>query len=61
MIYYKLDKEVSVEKLIKDINVLLSNQTDIQSKILVVSIQKISDYAGDSLIPKITYKGDSLT
>lgn len=61
MIYYKLDKEISVEKLVKDIGALLSKQSELQSKVLIVSIQKISDYAGDSLIPKITYKGDSLT
>lgn len=57
MIYYKLDKEIQVDKLVKDIQKLLSNQTDLHNTVLVLSLQKIVDYAGDSLLPKIEYKG----
>lgn len=65
MIYYKLDKQISLEKIAFDLNRIISRKTqqELQDSVLVLSIQKISDYAGDSLVPKIEYKmdGDSLT
>ncbi len=57
MIYYTLDKNLVAEKIIKDIQKLLDtiHSQDLQNSCLVISIQKINDYAGDSPVPKITY------
>lgn len=55
MIVYKLDKDISVEKLAQDINKLLSRETiDTTNTFLCVSLKKIS-YEDTSHIPKITY------
>lgn len=61
MVYYRLDKEISIEKLINDIKKLLNQTPNLESKVLVLSIQKIVDYAGDSPMPKITYDKDCIT
>lgn len=60
---YSLNKNISAEKIIKDIQNIVSKipQDEITNSVLVVSLQKITNYAGDSLLPKITYEGDSLT
>lgn len=58
MIYYKLDKQISIDIIARDINKILNTRTqqELQDSVLVISIQKISDYAGDPLVPKIEYK-----
>lgn len=61
MISYRLDKEIVVDKLVNDIRKLLSKTKHLESSVLVLSIQKVVDYAGDSPIPKIEYKGDCST
>ena len=55
---YSLNKQISVEKIIKDISKLCGkiSQDEINSTALVISLQKISDHAGDSLLPKIAYE-----
>lgn len=57
MLYYNLNKEISTEKLIQDIRNIINTGTnnDLSNYCLVVSLQKINDYAGDSPVPKITY------
>lgn len=56
MIVYKLDKDISVEKLAQDINRLLKQETiEPANTLLCVSLKKIS-YDDTSHIPKITYK-----
>ena len=49
MIYYRLNKE-DLQKLIHKIN--NENNEDL---VLVISVQKIINYNGDSPIPKIEY------
>jgi hypothetical protein len=63
MIYYTLNKNIVSEKLISDIQKLLDtiHSQDLQNSCLVISIQKINDYAGDSPVPKITYQGNCPT
>lgn len=56
MIYYKLDKEIPAEKILKDIQKLVTSTQDSFNKILVITIKDVTDYAGDSPLPKITYK-----
>lgn len=56
MIYYKLDKEIPAEKILKDIQKLVTSTQDSFNKILVISIKDVTDYAGDNPLPKITYK-----
>lgn len=60
---YILNKEVSADKIIKDIQKLVSKipKDEIVNSVLTISLEKITDYAGDNPIPKITYEGDSLT
>ena len=57
MIYYKLDKQLSSEKIIKDIQNLINSEssTNLSNKILVVKIQSATDYNGDSPLPKLPY------
>lgn len=58
MIGYSLSKHISIEKIAKDLNKLLSQipQEELKDCLLKISIQKISSYAGDSPISKIEYK-----
>ena len=56
MILYKLDKDISVEKLTQDKNRLLKQETiEPSNTFLCVSLKKIT-YDDTSHIPKITYK-----
>jgi|APGre2960657404_1045060.scaffolds.fasta_scaffold164331_1 hypothetical protein len=61
MLYYKLDKEVSAEKIIQDIQKLVSKTPDSSSKVLTICIRDITDYTSDNPIPKITYNPDCTT
>lgn len=61
MLYYKLDKEISGEKILSDIQKLILKTPDSANKILTISIKDISDYAGDNLLPKITYDPNCIT
>lgn len=58
MIYYKLDKNIDGNKILQDIQKLISknSNTDNGEIILVISIKKITNHSGDSLIPKLEYK-----
>lgn len=58
MIYYKLDKNIDGNKILQDIQKLISNcRTQHNDEIvLVISVQKIINHSGDSLIPKLEYK-----
>jgi hypothetical protein len=60
MIYYTLNKNISSEKIINDINNLVSkfSKEDIENMVLVINIQKITNHNYDSLLPKITYNPD---
>lgn len=56
MLVYKLDKEIPVEKLMNDINRLLSKEQDnIDNKLLCINIKHIS-HNSDSYIPKLDHK-----
>ena len=62
MLCYSLNKQVSMEKIFRDISNIVSKQGDLNNKILIIQIQEVSHYAGDSPMPKIEYKEqDSLT
>ena len=61
MLYYKLDKEISGEKILSDIQKLILKTPDSANKILTISIKDISDYAGDNPLPKITYDPNCIT
>lgn len=58
MLYYRLNKNLEAEKLIRDIQKLIQQQVsgDNRDKVLVVSISKIIDHTGDNPIPKLEYK-----
>lgn len=55
MIYYKLDKNLSGEKIIQDIQKLVSSikPESLKDKVLVVQIKDIFDHTGDNPIPKL--------
>lgn len=56
MILYKLDKEISGEKILKDIQQLIfKHQKNLSNKILCINIREIIDHTGDNPIPKIPY------
>ena len=63
MIYYNLNKDISLEKISQDLQKIFSKipKDELQQHTLVISLQKIVDYAGDNPLPKINYQGDSLT
>lgn len=56
MLVYKLDKQIHSEKLINDINILLSkHQNNLENKLLYISIKTIIN-DNDSPIPKLDHK-----
>lgn len=56
MLAYKLDKEIPVEKLMNDINKLLSSERDgLENKILYICVKNIC-YDNDSHILKLEHK-----
>lgn len=58
MIYYKLDKPLNAEKILKDIQNLITKNHNNGDSVLVINIQKINNYTGDNPIPKITYEAE---
>jgi|LakMenE18May11ns_1017448.scaffolds.fasta_scaffold9747482_2 hypothetical protein len=58
MICYKLDKNIDGNKILQDIQKLISKNSNIDNKeiVLVISIKQITNHSGDSLIPKLEYK-----
>lgn len=63
-IFYNINHPLSIDKIAKDLNKLLSQipQEELTDCLLKITVQKISHYAGDSPLPKIEYKEqDSLT
>jgi hypothetical protein len=61
MLYYRLNKNLEAEKLIRDIQKLIQQQdsADNRNKVLIVSISNIIDHTGDSPLPKLEYKHDN--
>ena len=58
MISYKLDKDLSIDKIAQDIQKLLKTQQtqqNLESKVLVIKCENIINHTGDNPIPKITY------
>ena len=57
MIYYAVNKDLDGNKIIKDIGVLISkySPTELSNKVLVVKLENVNDYIGDSFLPKLTY------
>jgi hypothetical protein len=56
MINYKLDQQISSEKLISEINKLISKESgNLTDKILHITIKTITS-STNSLIPKLEYK-----
>jgi hypothetical protein len=59
MIAYKLDKQISGEKLLKDIDKMIQGHKGSKdSMILFIEIRSVN-YEDHSLIPKLEYKKDS--
>jgi hypothetical protein len=58
MICYKLDKNIDGNKILQDIQKLVSKNSNENNEeiILVISIKKITNHSGDSLLPKLEYK-----
>jgi hypothetical protein len=56
-ISYTLNKNIEVDKLVKDVTKLIASvpQNDVNNHVLVISVHKICDYESDSLIPKISF------
>lgn len=56
-ISYSLNKDITLEKIGEGIEKLCRkiSQDELKGMVLVISLQKIVDYAGDSLVPKIEY------
>ena len=60
MLYYTLNKNIGLEQIGNDLQRLLSNKSveELSNKVLVIKLEDIKNYSGDSLIPKITYDPD---
>lgn len=60
MISYNLGKQLDANRIIKDINNLIGSQNPevIKRCVLVIKLQEIVDYEGDSPLPKIEYKSE---
>lgn len=58
MLYYNLNKSLSIETIAKDLKKLFNSipQNELENSILKITIQKINSYQGDSPLPKIEYK-----
>lgn len=57
MLAYRLDKQIPAEKIIQDIQKLVSSRSDENdSLVLVITLNKITN-TDTTLIPKIEYKG----
>jgi len=58
MLYYNLKNRLTIEKITNDLNKIISkmSQDELIQSVLKISIQKISTYEGDPLVPKIEYK-----
>ena len=58
MIYYALNKNIEGNKLLSDIQKLISKypQNELVNKILIVKLESITDHKGDNPILKIEYK-----
>ena len=58
MIYYNLNKNLDGNKILSDIQKLISQhqQNELSNKVLVVKIESISDYTMDSPILKLEYQ-----
>lgn len=63
MLAYTLDHNLDGHKILSDIQKLVSKESPetIKQKVLVISLNPISNYTGDSLLPKITYDPDCLS
>lgn len=59
MIVYNLNKNISAEKIINDINQLVSRAENLPNKVLVIKLQDITDYSGDSLLPKLCFNPET--
>lgn len=60
MLYYTLNKNISLEQIGNDLQRLLNNksQQELSNKVLIIKLEDITNYSGDSLLPKITYNPD---
>jgi|LakMenE18May11ns_1017448.scaffolds.fasta_scaffold9905882_6 hypothetical protein len=60
MINYSLNRPAPLDgsKILKDIDKLISTipHNDRANTVLNITLQKVTDYASDSLLPKIEYK-----
>ena len=59
MIYYALNKNIEGNKILSDIQKLISKypQNELVNKILIVKLESITDHKGDNPILKVEYKG----
>jgi hypothetical protein len=59
-LYYSLARDISGEKIIRDIselvNKFLGSGGDIKNSILTIDIHTVSDHTGDSMLPKLPLK-----
>lgn len=58
MIYYALNKNIEGNKILSDIQKLISKypQNELVNKILIVKLESITDHKGNNPIPKLEYK-----
>lgn len=63
MLYYRLNKNIDGNKLLQDIQKLLSKhpQDTIDSKILVIKLENVNECSEHNHIPRIEYKPTSPT
>lgn len=60
MISYNLGKQLDANRIIQDITKLIGHQNPevLKRCVLVIKLQEIADYEGDSPLPKIEYKSE---
>lgn len=57
MIAYTLNKNIAIEQIAKDLQKLLNNKSpeELSNKVLIIKLEDVNNYSGDSLLAKITY------
>jgi hypothetical protein len=56
MICYRLNKELSGQKILEDVQKLINKNNNNGDLVLVICVKEITNYSGDSPMLKIEYK-----
>lgn len=55
-IKFDTDKKITCEFICGIVQQIVSSNSDLENKVLVLELRNITDHVGDSWLPKITFK-----